>query len=161
MRERHNSKIGRNDPCPCGSKLKFKKCCGKQDRQSSEITVIRMAPEGPGMYRHPGKGRRDYVFAALPDELKDPMKVCSAWVDKELCSRGMACEITLMDTKTGQQQPMFSCPIFEVTKDGMGDEIPEWGTAEFFDRIKKSFEKAINDALEKSGLSRSYDNSWT
>lgn len=24
-----NNKIGRNDPCPCGSGLKFKKCCGK------------------------------------------------------------------------------------------------------------------------------------
>jgi SEC-C motif-containing protein len=23
------SKSGRNDPCPCGSGLKFKKCCGK------------------------------------------------------------------------------------------------------------------------------------
>jgi preprotein translocase subunit SecA len=22
-------KIGRNDPCPCGSRKKFKKCCGK------------------------------------------------------------------------------------------------------------------------------------
>ena len=22
-------KIGRNDPCSCGSKKKFKKCCGK------------------------------------------------------------------------------------------------------------------------------------
>ena len=22
-------KIGRNDPCPCGSGLKYKKCCGK------------------------------------------------------------------------------------------------------------------------------------
>ncbi len=22
-------KIGRNDPCPCGSGKKFKKCCGK------------------------------------------------------------------------------------------------------------------------------------
>lgn len=22
-------KIGRNDPCPCGSVLKYKKCCGK------------------------------------------------------------------------------------------------------------------------------------
>jgi SEC-C motif domain protein len=22
-------KVGRNDPCPCGSRLKFKKCCGK------------------------------------------------------------------------------------------------------------------------------------
>ena len=22
-------KVGRNDPCPCGSGLKFKKCCSK------------------------------------------------------------------------------------------------------------------------------------
>ena len=24
-----DKKIGRNDPCPCGSGMKFKKCCGK------------------------------------------------------------------------------------------------------------------------------------
>jgi len=23
------NKIGRNDPCPCGSNKKYKKCCGK------------------------------------------------------------------------------------------------------------------------------------
>jgi hypothetical protein len=155
-----HSKTGRNDPCPCGSKLKFKKCCGKQSQQSSEPIVIRMAPAGPGVYRHHGKGRRDYVFSAFPDELQDPMPICSAWVDAELCSRGMACEITLMDTKTGQLQPMFSCPIFEVTKHGMGEEIKEWGTMEFFEGLRKSFEKAVNDALEKMGLPRSYDNSW-
>jgi preprotein translocase subunit SecA len=26
--ERHHEKIGRNDPCPCGSGKKYKKCCG-------------------------------------------------------------------------------------------------------------------------------------
>ncbi len=26
---RDNPKVGRNDPCPCGSGKKFKKCCGK------------------------------------------------------------------------------------------------------------------------------------
>ena len=25
----HSNKIGRNDPCPCGSGKKYKKCCGK------------------------------------------------------------------------------------------------------------------------------------
>ncbi|PKM78473.1 MAG: hypothetical protein CVU90_01665 [Firmicutes bacterium HGW-Firmicutes-15] len=24
-----NEKVGRNDPCPCGSGKKYKKCCGK------------------------------------------------------------------------------------------------------------------------------------
>lgn len=27
----HVEKIGRNDPCPCGSGKKYKKCCGKQE----------------------------------------------------------------------------------------------------------------------------------
>jgi uncharacterized protein len=26
---RTNTKVGRNDPCPCGSGKKFKKCCGQ------------------------------------------------------------------------------------------------------------------------------------
>ena len=26
---RKGDKVGRNDPCPCGSGLKYKKCCGK------------------------------------------------------------------------------------------------------------------------------------
>ena len=28
-RVKREPKIGRNDPCPCGSGLKYKKCCGK------------------------------------------------------------------------------------------------------------------------------------
>ena len=24
----HSAKVGRNDPCPCGSGKKYKKCCG-------------------------------------------------------------------------------------------------------------------------------------
>ncbi len=27
---RETPKVGRNEPCPCGSGLKFKKCCGKK-----------------------------------------------------------------------------------------------------------------------------------
>jgi hypothetical protein len=27
---RTEAKVGRNDPCPCGSGKKYKKCCGKQ-----------------------------------------------------------------------------------------------------------------------------------
>jgi preprotein translocase subunit SecA len=28
--KRKGKKIGRNDPCPCGSGKKYKKCCGRQ-----------------------------------------------------------------------------------------------------------------------------------
>ena len=27
---RAEAKVGRNDPCPCGSGKKYKKCCGKE-----------------------------------------------------------------------------------------------------------------------------------
>ncbi|MFP4559387.1 MAG: SEC-C metal-binding domain-containing protein, partial [Archaeoglobaceae archaeon] len=30
--------VGRNDPCPCGSGLKYKKCCLK-DRQKKETEI--------------------------------------------------------------------------------------------------------------------------
>ena len=29
VRKTEADKVGRNDPCPCGSGLKYKKCCGK------------------------------------------------------------------------------------------------------------------------------------
>ena len=28
---RKEKKVGRNDPCPCGSGKKYKKCCGKNN----------------------------------------------------------------------------------------------------------------------------------
>jgi uncharacterized protein YecA (UPF0149 family) len=33
------AKIGRNDPCPCGSGLKFKKCCLGTRTQSAWVTT--------------------------------------------------------------------------------------------------------------------------
>ena len=27
--QRKNEKVGRNDPCPCGSGKKYKNCCGR------------------------------------------------------------------------------------------------------------------------------------
>jgi len=27
--KRKNAKVGRNDPCPCGSGKKYKQCCGR------------------------------------------------------------------------------------------------------------------------------------
>ena len=32
-------KIGRNDPCPCGSGKKYKKCCGKDLQEDAMETV--------------------------------------------------------------------------------------------------------------------------
>jgi hypothetical protein len=41
-------KIGRNDPCPCGSGMKFKKCCAQQSVTSGR------RPRQSGNPTHPG-----------------------------------------------------------------------------------------------------------
>ena len=33
--------IGRNDPCPCGSGKKYKKCCGKPGMSARNISVVK------------------------------------------------------------------------------------------------------------------------
>jgi hypothetical protein len=33
--------IGRNDPCPCGSGKKYKKCCGSPKLSSRSISVVK------------------------------------------------------------------------------------------------------------------------
>lgn len=39
---RKNVKIGRNDPCPCGSGKKYKNCCMGKEREESKQTVLSM-----------------------------------------------------------------------------------------------------------------------
>ncbi len=36
-----SKEIGRNDPCPCGSGKKYKKCCGKPGIGTREISVVK------------------------------------------------------------------------------------------------------------------------
>ncbi len=35
--EREGPKVGRNDPCPCGSGKKYKKCCGRTESESGAV----------------------------------------------------------------------------------------------------------------------------
>jgi hypothetical protein len=64
-------KVGRNDPCPCGSGKKFKKCCGKE---SSEVVVGESKDGGVGRAiewltsRH-GKAVKTAVQNMLNDDL--------------------------------------------------------------------------------------------
>jgi len=35
-----NEKVGRNDPCPCGSGKKFKQCCWKKAHEKKKIKAV-------------------------------------------------------------------------------------------------------------------------
>jgi ABC-type uncharacterized transport system YnjBCD substrate-binding protein len=52
----NSNKVGRNDPCPCGSGKKFKKCClisQRLDESSSGLPQIdAQAPDLAGWARH-------------------------------------------------------------------------------------------------------------
>ena len=46
---RTSAKVGRNDPCPCGSGKKFKKCCeGKSDGAVRPPTVLEQFEQASG-----------------------------------------------------------------------------------------------------------------
>ena len=40
------TKIGENQPCPCGSGRKYRRCCGQRDRAAHVPAVRAEAPEG-------------------------------------------------------------------------------------------------------------------
>lgn len=154
------SSVGRNEKCPCGSNKKYKKCCGGRANDMSSNSSPdpgTMVPQKTGMFRHVGKGRRDYAFTTLPPGIGDRSAFCRKWAEAELCSRGMACQVFHWDGEPGEPGVMFACPIFRVDHTGVtDDEVLEWGTEQFFEEIKNSFEKAVNDELAKQGLPRSY-----
>lgn len=45
----NRTKIGRNDPCPCGSGRKYKKCCMRKyrDARLQELTRTAVKPKKP------------------------------------------------------------------------------------------------------------------
>lgn len=47
-----NKKVGRNDPCPCGSGKKFKKCCEQRLSVKNKLkdSVITARPSGSGAF---------------------------------------------------------------------------------------------------------------
>jgi hypothetical protein len=65
--------VGRNDPCPCGSGKKFKKCCLDKERQgNSESVLHRIDPELEWLPdAEPAIGRMDEVIRSY-DPLTEP-----------------------------------------------------------------------------------------
>ncbi len=61
-----NEEIGRNDPCPCGSGKKYKKCHGRTDELPGEEGGVAVRPGGSG----PGGVGAEGVMRIrmLPDE---------------------------------------------------------------------------------------------
>ena len=63
-------KIGRNDPCPCGSGKKYKHCCYEKDHVKHEEPVI-AAPESAVAENEDQSGAEGSVAPSKPVHHKD------------------------------------------------------------------------------------------
>ena len=61
------SKINRNDPCPCGSGKKYKKCCGLNEglRKKPKIGALGMLSQAAGSKKLPSAALAQRVFKVL------------------------------------------------------------------------------------------------
>ena len=93
------TKIGRNQPCPCGSGRKYKRCCGQRDRAAHVPATPVEAPEGyrwaetdldrfsNSVVRLVDQGRLDEADAAC-EELRTRYPEVVDW----LMRKAMVCE---------------------------------------------------------------------
>jgi len=112
--------IGRNDPCPCGSGKKYKKCCQERDEEKNlgQIQEARKSmvdkpkkKARPGLPREISAARLDLVIRRGYGLLsqKKPGECCTAWLElweelKRVC-RGTITDID----DTLEWNPMGEC----------------------------------------------------
>ena len=63
MSEKHS----RNEPCPCGSGKKYKKCCWKKEQQKTQTRFELFKGHGPASLDAAAKALKERVFKAMPD----------------------------------------------------------------------------------------------
>jgi len=60
------SKVNRNDPCPCGSGKKYKKCCGvNAEKKKPRIGGAKLLPQGIFDTKNPTMNFAQKVFKVL------------------------------------------------------------------------------------------------
>ncbi|MGA8165315.1 MAG: SEC-C metal-binding domain-containing protein [Waddliaceae bacterium] len=68
------SKVGRNDPCPCGSGKKYKQCCWKKrfplGKRKFKVTVV-SSGGSPAMKKTPDLMERTFGNAIRAGEAED------------------------------------------------------------------------------------------
>jgi uncharacterized protein YchJ len=78
---REQAAVGRNDPCPCGSGKKYKKCCLAKQRQAT--TAVRQFPIGTvALYGPDDKKTTKIAAAVITHENAEP--IIERWVGNNL-----------------------------------------------------------------------------
>jgi hypothetical protein len=78
-------KIGRNDPCPCGSGKKYKKCCLGKDQEARALASQPPAPASPLPTEH--QPRAELAPPPPPREKRSPTPAEKRWEEFEKADR--------------------------------------------------------------------------
>jgi hypothetical protein len=81
--DRPGTKVGRNDPCPCGSNKKFKKCCEKKTAIEAADAAIKEIEEAIALIEQP----LDQLKSMWPDYYRrclDHFKSNPKWKDEPI-----------------------------------------------------------------------------
>ncbi|QHW31836.1 hypothetical protein GZH47_13980 [Paenibacillus rhizovicinus] len=62
-----NTKVGRNDPCPCGSGLKYKKCCLSKDEASRALQAQAQVSAAPASISF----ENEQLYIAVPETIEE------------------------------------------------------------------------------------------
>ena len=131
---------GRNDPCPCGSGKKYKKCCLKKDQAAARQQKAKKAPSPPPAKISPAKSDApevdplmERINAFWEDFMDAPYKKQWAVVEKMLAE-----EPELLDSEM----------VFEITNTLSGQSI-QAGEIERFKQLLSRLEEAAPEACEK------------
>jgi len=68
-----DKKVGRNDPCPCGSGKKYKQCCFKQKGTKKKFTA-KVISSGPKKEAPPGPDLVERTFGKAIRQIEEEKK---------------------------------------------------------------------------------------
>ena len=87
-----NDKIGRNDPCPCGSGLKYKKCYMKNDKESEHKQQQEMRPDVARKFQTSTFATKQEIMDSIRDDGFIPL-IVEEWVHDEIIGETKYIEI--------------------------------------------------------------------
>ncbi len=121
-------KPGRNDPCPCGSGLKYKKCCGaKQEGVPASVDTAQDKAAVPMMV----SGGVEKKQIGEPRSCGDCAACCEGWLNTRVLGHriglGQPCPFSSGHNCTiHETRPHDPCRVFFCGWAEPGSHLPDW-----------------------------------
>jgi hypothetical protein len=119
---RHEN-VGRNEPCPCGSGKKYKKCCLQKQEELARQSVAAQTPEPMQTYTKGTLSEKDSNSAQAAEEASDtsPSHEDAGWLSDEIGAKLDAIwdRLKKLDKPTVGQMDEFVSKLLSVATEGI------------------------------------------